>query len=201
MNHVRDTELQKLTEELMPWYDVPLHWGDLLLRAALQTLAHCRVRVRSPASPRRRVPQAVLCSEVRGCEHFTLLSPDSTNRDSLDMIERCICLVCLDSPSAVEPSNTNRALQMLHGGGYHKNGANRWYDKPMQVKTLKRCDMTCMVPYSGAHLEAGGRKRERRCQHLPGQVWCEQGCRSRDTSTFSKAALCSWDNTDMQMYE
>ncbi|NXM20127.1 CLAT acetyltransferase, partial [Ploceus nigricollis] len=60
------------------------------------------------------------------------LMKESTNRDSLDMIERCICLVCLDSPSGVELNNTNMAFQMLHGGGYHKNGANRWYDKPMQ---------------------------------------------------------------------
>ncbi|XP_057277554.1 choline O-acetyltransferase [Pezoporus wallicus] len=65
-------------------------------------------------------------------EARTILMKDSTNRDSLDMIERCICLVCLDSPSGVELSDTNMALQLLHGGGYHKNGANRWYDKPMQ---------------------------------------------------------------------
>ncbi|NWT15542.1 CLAT acetyltransferase, partial [Vireo altiloquus] len=65
-------------------------------------------------------------------EARTILMKDSTNRDSLDMIERCICLVCLDSPSGVELNNTNMASQMLHGGGYHKNGANRWYDKPMQ---------------------------------------------------------------------
>ncbi|XP_074855642.1 choline O-acetyltransferase [Carettochelys insculpta] len=62
----------------------------------------------------------------------TILMKDSTNRDSLDMIERCICLVCLDSPSGMELSDTNMALQLLHGGGYDKNGANRWYDKPMQ---------------------------------------------------------------------
>ncbi|XP_057227406.1 choline O-acetyltransferase [Malurus melanocephalus] len=61
-----------------------------------------------------------------------ILMKDSTNRDSLDMIERCICLVCLDSLSGVELNDTNMALQMLHGGGFHKNGANRWYDKPMQ---------------------------------------------------------------------
>lgn len=58
---------------------------------------------------------------------------DSTNRDALDMIERCICLVCLDAPGGVELSDTNRALQLLHGGGYSKNGANRWYDKSLQV--------------------------------------------------------------------
>lgn len=82
------------------------------------------------------------------------------------MIERCICLVCLDSPSGVELNNTNMAFQMLHGGGYHKNGANRWYDKPMQVKTLQHCDITCTLPYGGDHLEAGKRKKGRRCQHL-----------------------------------
>ncbi|KFO92819.1 Choline O-acetyltransferase, partial [Buceros rhinoceros silvestris] len=65
-------------------------------------------------------------------EARTVLMKDSTNRDSLDMIERCICLVCLDSPSGVELNDTNMALQLLHGGGYHRNGANRWYDKPMQ---------------------------------------------------------------------
>nr|XP_009942819.1 PREDICTED: choline O-acetyltransferase [Opisthocomus hoazin] len=65
-------------------------------------------------------------------EARTILMKDSTNRDSLDMIERCICLVCLDSPSGMELNDTNMALQLLHGGGYHKNGANRWYDKPMQ---------------------------------------------------------------------
>ncbi|KAL2303128.1 hypothetical protein Nmel_010592, partial [Mimus melanotis] len=61
-----------------------------------------------------------------------ILMKDSTNRDSLDMIERCVCLVCLDSPSRVELNDTNMAFQMLHGGGCHRNGANRWYDKPMQ---------------------------------------------------------------------
>ena len=58
---------------------------------------------------------------------------DSTNRDALDMIERCICLVCLDAPGGVDLSDTNRALQLLHGGGCSKNGANRWYDKSLQV--------------------------------------------------------------------
>lgn len=175
----------------MPWHNVPLHWGDLLLREALQIPAHCRVRLRSYCSPRQRVPQSVLYSEVRGCEHFTLLSPDSTNRDSLDMIERCICLVCLDSPSGVELNNTNMALHMLHGGGYHKNGANRWYDKPMQVRTLQHCDITCTLPDGGDHLEPGGRKRGRWCQNLPGQVWCEQGCplQSRDTHLFQSCPL------------
>uniref|UniRef100_A0A7D9NKB3 Choline O-acetyltransferase n=1 Tax=Xenopus tropicalis TaxID=8364 RepID=A0A7D9NKB3_XENTR len=60
------------------------------------------------------------------------LMKDSTNRDSLDMIERCMCIVCLDAPTKMELNDTNRALQLLHGGGIGRNGGNRWYDKPMQ---------------------------------------------------------------------
>uniref|UniRef100_A0A665W5Z4 Choline O-acetyltransferase n=1 Tax=Echeneis naucrates TaxID=173247 RepID=A0A665W5Z4_ECHNA len=48
------------------------------------------------------------------------------------MIERCLCLVCLDGASGAELSDTARAMLMLHGGGVAKNGGNRWYDKPMQ---------------------------------------------------------------------
>lgn len=49
------------------------------------------------------------------------------------MIERCLCLVCLDDASGADLSDTTRAMLMLHGGGPAKNGGNRWYDKPMQV--------------------------------------------------------------------
>ncbi|XP_028584281.2 choline O-acetyltransferase [Podarcis muralis] len=82
----------------------------------------------------RLPPIGLLTSDGRTewAEARTILVEDSTNRDSLDMIERSICLVCLDSPSGEEPTDTNMALQLLHGGGYSKNGANRWYDKPMQ---------------------------------------------------------------------
>ncbi|XP_077206675.1 choline O-acetyltransferase [Paroedura picta] len=83
----------------------------------------------------RLPPIGLLTSDGRTewAEARKILVEDSTNRDSFDMIERSLCLVCLDSPSGEEPSDTNRALQLLHGGGYHKNGANRWYDKPMQL--------------------------------------------------------------------
>lgn len=50
------------------------------------------------------------------------------------MIERCLCLVCLDDASGADLSDTTRAMLMLHGGGPAKNGGNRWYDKPMQVR-------------------------------------------------------------------
>ncbi|CAL8304259.1 unnamed protein product [Lota lota] len=61
-----------------------------------------------------------------------VLIKDPTNRASLALIESCVCVVCLDEPTKLEPSDTNRALLMLHGGGCEMNGGNRWYDKSMQ---------------------------------------------------------------------
>ncbi|XP_073684802.1 choline O-acetyltransferase-like [Garra rufa] len=60
------------------------------------------------------------------------LLKDPVNRESVELMERCMCVVCLDEPTGLEPSDTNRAALMLHGGGLDKNGANRWYDKPLQ---------------------------------------------------------------------
>ncbi|KAG7492733.1 hypothetical protein MATL_G00017940 [Megalops atlanticus] len=82
----------------------------------------------------RLPPIGLLTSDGRTqwAEARSALMKDSTNRDSLDMIERCLCLVCLDDPCGLDLNDTNRALQMLHGGGHTKIGGNRWYDKPMQ---------------------------------------------------------------------
>ncbi|XP_035519826.1 choline O-acetyltransferase [Morone saxatilis] len=79
-------------------------------------------------------PIGLLTSDGRTewAEARRVLMRESTNRDSLDMIERCLCLVCLDDATGPELSDTTRAMLMLHGGGAAKNGGNRWYDKPMQ---------------------------------------------------------------------
>ncbi|XP_028287252.1 choline O-acetyltransferase b [Parambassis ranga] len=82
----------------------------------------------------RLPPIGILTSDGRTewAQAREVLTKDQTNRDSLALIESCLCVVCLDEPSGLQPSNTNRALLMLHGGGREKNGANRWYDKSMQ---------------------------------------------------------------------
>uniref|UniRef100_A0A8C9XEA7 Choline O-acetyltransferase n=1 Tax=Sander lucioperca TaxID=283035 RepID=A0A8C9XEA7_SANLU len=79
-------------------------------------------------------PFGILTSDGRTewAQARDVLIKDQTNRDSLALIESCLCVVCLDEPSGLEPRDTNRALLMLHGGGREKNGANRWYDKSMQ---------------------------------------------------------------------
>lgn len=71
--------------------------------------------------------------------------PESTNRDSLDAIERSIFVLCLDTAAPVIFNHQNTietkrnvrddvslASQMLHGLGTRINSANRWYDKTMQ---------------------------------------------------------------------
>ncbi|XP_041485899.1 choline O-acetyltransferase-like [Lytechinus variegatus] len=69
------------------------------------------------------------------------LIEDSTNRDSLDMIERCIFVLCLDDQMDYPPPEVGKPIDsddeplghhMLHGGGVDKNTGNRWFDKTMQ---------------------------------------------------------------------
>ncbi|XP_035671417.1 choline O-acetyltransferase-like [Branchiostoma floridae] len=60
------------------------------------------------------------------------LMEDSTNRDSLDMIERCIFVLCMDEGVCCDKTDLTLACQMLHGNGSHSNTPNRWFDKTMQ---------------------------------------------------------------------
>ncbi|XP_053197508.1 choline O-acetyltransferase-like [Scomber japonicus] len=82
----------------------------------------------------RLPPVGILTSDERTewAQARDALIKDQINRDSLALIESCLCVVCLDEPNGLAPNDTNRALLMLHGGGRERNGANRWYDKSMQ---------------------------------------------------------------------
>ncbi|CAM1312793.1 CHAT (predicted) [Pycnogonum litorale] len=70
------------------------------------------------------------------------LATDSINRESLMLIETCLCIVCLDDPLPTMfnqnrsvrkfRDDSNMVVQMLHGGGSKYHGCNRWYDKTMQ---------------------------------------------------------------------
>uniref|UniRef100_A0A8C2L5S5 Choline O-acetyltransferase n=1 Tax=Cyprinus carpio TaxID=7962 RepID=A0A8C2L5S5_CYPCA len=119
-----------------------------------------RIRKMADIEEERLPPIGLLTSDDRTqwAEARSVLIKDSTNRDSLDMIERCLCLVCLDEPSGTELTDTNRALLMLHGGGTDKNGGNRWYDKPMQfvIGADGCCGVVCEhSPFEGIVLVRG----------------------------------------------
>lgn len=74
------------------------------------------------------------------------------------MIERCLCLVCLDDATGPELNDTTRAMLMLHGGGVAKNGGNRWYDKPMQVRELTQESYTT---FCGLNFESAVEKKRK----------------------------------------
>ncbi|XP_061796068.1 choline O-acetyltransferase [Nerophis lumbriciformis] len=102
----------------------------------------------------RQPPIGLLTSDGRRewAEARSVLMRESTNRDSLDMIERCLCLVCLDDASGTELTDSTRAVLMLHGGGVTMNGGNRWYDKSVQfvVGADGCCGVVCEhSPFEG----------------------------------------------------
>ncbi|XP_041830771.1 choline O-acetyltransferase-like [Melanotaenia boesemani] len=93
-----------------------------------------KIMTMSENAEERLPPFGILTSDGRTewTQAREALTKEQINRDSLALIESCVCVVCLDEPCGLQPSDTNRALMMLHGGGHEKNGANRWYDKSMQ---------------------------------------------------------------------
>ncbi|XP_061084578.1 choline O-acetyltransferase-like [Conger conger] len=102
----------------------------------------------------RQAPIGLLTSDRRPqwAAARDALGKDSTNRDSLEMMERCLCLVCLDETSGSELTDTDRALQLLHGGGCRQNGGNRWYDTALQfvIGTDGACGVVCEhSPFEG----------------------------------------------------
>uniref|UniRef100_A0A8C6WY98 Choline O-acetyltransferase n=1 Tax=Neogobius melanostomus TaxID=47308 RepID=A0A8C6WY98_9GOBI len=112
--------------------DVVINFRRLNERDLLTQLE--RIMRMADSEEERLPPIGLLTTDERTkwAESRAVLMRESTNRDSLDMIERCMCLVCLDDASGPEISDSTRATLMLHGGGPGKNGGNRWYDKPMQ---------------------------------------------------------------------
>uniref|UniRef100_A0A4W4GZ54 Choline O-acetyltransferase n=1 Tax=Electrophorus electricus TaxID=8005 RepID=A0A4W4GZ54_ELEEL len=101
----------------------------------------------------RLPPIGILTSDGRTewAQARDILLKDPVNRESLELIEQCVCVVCLDEPTGVEPTDSNRALFMLHGGSEDKNGANRWYDKSMQF--VVGADGVCGVVFEHSSFE------------------------------------------------
>lgn len=99
---------------------------------------------------------------------------DSTNRDCIDMIERCIFIVCLDKQVKFTSNKENieeccqngkteyekldsnsmnlNAFQMLHGCNSENNSGNRWFDKTMQFIISE--DGVCGLNYEHSPAEA-----------------------------------------------
>lgn len=60
------------------------------------------------------------------------------NRESLLDVERSLVVLCLDGAAGVWSRDRDArfslaAAQTIHGGGAASHGANRWFDKTVQV--------------------------------------------------------------------
>jgi len=64
-----------------------------------------------------------------------MLLEEEANRTSIDLLERSVFVLCLDSSVKRKADHdlTLAAHQMLHGCGCKNNAANRWYDKTLQM--------------------------------------------------------------------
>jgi hypothetical protein len=63
---------------------------------------------------------------------------DSINKESFDLIEKAICIICLDkkvdsSDLYGDDEYLKNGNQILNGAGIEFNSANRWFDKTLQV--------------------------------------------------------------------
>ncbi|XP_061163747.1 carnitine O-acetyltransferase-like isoform X2 [Saccostrea echinata] len=83
------------------------------------------------------VPIGLLTTENRNkwAKSYELLLKDKETKTSLSIIQRSICLICIDNKlpdSAPGEEESTAAKMMLHGGGSQFNSANRWCDKTLQ---------------------------------------------------------------------
>lgn len=84
------------------------------------------------------VPVGILTTEHRDtwAQAYSALTKSKTNRDHLENIHSSIALLCLDKRmpcSSPDEADTVASNQMNHGGGSSANGANRYFDKILQI--------------------------------------------------------------------
>ncbi|XP_078324435.1 carnitine O-acetyltransferase-like isoform X3 [Crassostrea virginica] len=83
------------------------------------------------------IPVGILTTENRNkwAKAYELLTKDKENKASLQILQRSICVLCIDNKlpeSAAGEEDSTAAKMMLHGGGSEYNSANRWCDKTLQ---------------------------------------------------------------------
>ncbi|CAK1543739.1 unnamed protein product [Leptosia nina] len=64
------------------------------------------------------------------------LNKDENNRCNLELLNRALCLICLDEAGGDRPDcdeDTNALLRAMHGSGTQYHSANRWFDKTVQL--------------------------------------------------------------------
>ncbi|XP_074114537.1 choline acetyltransferase isoform X1 [Cotesia typhae] len=131
------------------FYSVPVRASDRDRITEAEMVQQLLKIMETPADP-RTPPVGVLTAAKRPvwARARQELLKNERNRHNLELLERCLCIVCIDEDvlpvTFNEPYNkTDRWLNdrdyanvlhhCLHGGGSRHHGANRWFDKTFHV--------------------------------------------------------------------
>ncbi|XP_044018407.1 choline O-acetyltransferase isoform X1 [Aphidius gifuensis] len=131
------------------FYSIPVRASDRGRITESELIQQIQKIMETPADP-RTPPVGILTSAKRPvwARSRSELMKNEQNRHNIELLERCLCVVCIDEDilpvTFNEPYNKNdRWLNdrdyanvlhhCLHGGGSRHLGANRWYDKTVHV--------------------------------------------------------------------
>ncbi|KAG0445612.1 hypothetical protein HPB47_013469 [Ixodes persulcatus] len=94
-------------------------------------------------SPETDVGIGILTTEHRDvwAESYKRLCQDSKNAACVEAIRKAVFVLCLDRPlNNSEPYEVACPQQMFVGGRDGENAANRWCDKSLQTRRLRKAD-------------------------------------------------------------
>ncbi|XP_020711658.2 choline O-acetyltransferase isoform X2 [Athalia rosae] len=134
------------------FYSIPVRASDRGRLTEAELTQQILKIMEIPADP-RTPPVGVLTAATRPLWAAAReeLVKNEQNRHNLELLERCLCIVCLDDDVLPTTFNdpigksrdvghwigdrdeTNLFHHALHGGGSRHLGANRWYDKTLQL--------------------------------------------------------------------
>ncbi|XP_034936832.1 choline O-acetyltransferase [Chelonus insularis] len=131
------------------FYSIPVRASDRGRITEMEMIQQLLKIMETPADP-RTPPVGILTTSSRPiwARARQELLKNEQNRHNLELLERCLCIVCIDED--VLPVTFNESYKKndcwindrdyanvlhhcLHGGGSRYHGANRWFDKTLNV--------------------------------------------------------------------
>ncbi|KAL0280935.1 UNVERIFIED_CONTAM: hypothetical protein PYX00_002084 [Menopon gallinae] len=145
-----------------------------VVKLSVEQIASELIKILEAPRTIRAVPVGLLTTQKRDIWAMAreTLKQEYQNTDNLEMIERCLMVLCLDEPlpdsfnmptprgekkevsTGFKRGNrdeTNMMHQMISGGGSLYNSANRWFDKTVQLIISK--DGVCGLCYEHSPAE------------------------------------------------
>ncbi|XP_064457928.1 choline O-acetyltransferase-like isoform X1 [Ornithodoros turicata] len=124
---------------------LPMKNDHLSVDALEEQLLHVKQQAKDASEHQPSVGVLTTQDRRSWASHYSKLARCNVNQASLQSLETCLLIVCLDQPLHLRPNYSTirresftldlaaMAAHLLHGGSADANAANRWYDKFMQV--------------------------------------------------------------------